>query len=167
MATPQSPAQELQGQHRGHEVISQILARLIELTEHQLDVWMPTMEPRIFNSSPVVEALSHFAARHPRNRARILIERPNQVRNANPRLLETCRRFSDFLQIRCAAEEHRGHSEGYIVVDKVHLVMMPDITRAEIAVKTDARTDATQVLHRFQPAWDHGEAAKGIYTLGL
>lgn len=168
MATPESPSlDDLAGQHRGHDTIRQALSRLIDATTHELDLWMPTMESRIFNSTEIVDALAHFAARHARNRARILIEKPAHVRGENPRLMEVCRRFSDFIQIRCAAEEHRGHSEGYLIADKVNMVMMPDVTRAEIAVKLDARTDAAQILHRFQPAWDHGEPAKGIYTLGL
>jgi len=143
------------------------MAPLLEHARRKVLVFSPRMDGYYFNKAQITQALAGFAAAHRNNRARFLVEDAAQTLRDNVRLIDLCRRLSDFVQMRQVVEEDRGLREMYIVVDDKDYVQQPDVLKPEYIVGTDARREAMALATRFERMWERSVAVPEIHPLGL
>lgn len=152
---------------KSREDIRDAIAALIGLARRDIVVFAPQMEAFFFNGAQLGGMLASFAAKHPQNRARLLVEDAAQVLRDNDRLVGLCRRFSEFIQLRQVGEEHRGYRELFLIVDGVSYLHQPDITEPECVVEPAGRKYCVDVKRRFELMWDRSEPLPGLHTAGL
>lgn len=162
-----APAQPSRHVLRQREEVSASLANLLGHARHQISVFGPQLDPALFNVGAITHLLASFAAHHRHNRARFLIEDTDQVRHDNARLIELCRRMSEFVDIRQVGEEHVGLREFFVVVDRSGYLHQGDITRPEFVIDPHGPAQAAQLLMHFDAMWARSEPILEIRTIGL
>jgi hypothetical protein len=148
------------------ELARELRAR-VQGARHEISVFAPELDPALFNSAELERLLAGFAARHRRNRARILVEDGDQAVRDNPRLVELCRRFSEFIEMRRVGEEHMGLREFFLFTDHDACMHQRDLTRPECLVDAQGRRSVGELAQRFQAMWERSEPVAGIRTTGL
>lgn len=148
------------------EVSRELLAR-VQGVRHEISVFAPELDPALFNSAELERLLASFAARHRRNRARLLVEDGEQAVRDNPRLVELCRRFSEFIEMRRVGEEHVGLREFFLFADHDAYMHQRDLARPECIVDPQGRRSVGELAQRFQTMWERSEPVSGIRTTGL
>jgi hypothetical protein len=162
--SPATPAREIlanpdQAQDR--------IARLAEAARHEIQVFAPQLDARLFNGARLAAALAHFVARHGQNRARVLVEDGAQALRDNERIVELARRFSEFVDLREVGEAHRGLREVFVVADRAAYLHQQDITRPTCIVDPAGRREAVVLAGRFESMWEQSLPVPGLRAAGL
>jgi len=155
------------GQYNGQESIQQAVLKITRATVREYIIMGPVLDPRIFNHSEFIEALTTFVTHHPRNIAKILIENSNQVINENGRLITLCRRLNENLRIRAMPDEYQGQSDLFLVADNETLLFQKSISSPVVIVTKSDKTIAAPYKRRFDYAWQHSIPMPGLRTPGL
>ena len=153
-------------QIHGRDTLRDRLAGLVERAQHEILVFAPRYERALFDTPQLAEALAHFVTRHRQNRARLLVEDAEQLTRDNERLMEVTRKFSDFIEFRQVAEEHRGRREIFAVVDRTGFLHQEDIGAAAAIVHLAAKSKAAALAERFEALWTHGTPLTGRLGVG-
>jgi hypothetical protein len=143
------------------------LVALIAQARHELAVFQPQLEPALFNASATTNALVAFVTAHRHNRVRLLVEDAEQAVRDNPRVVELCRRLSDFVEMRQVGEEHRGLRELFVTADRSGYLHQSDLTRPECVIELHDRGHGGELAQRFEAMWERSEPIAAIRTAGL
>jgi sugar-specific transcriptional regulator TrmB len=164
--TPATPAPENIVLERREEIRDRI-ATMIESAQREIVIFAPEIETEYFSSQLVARLLASFAARHRRNRARILTEEEKHVVRNCVRLVNVARQFSEFVSIRAVGAQHIGIREMFVVVDSVYVLHQDDVTRIEAVLRTHNRSAAGLLIQRFNEMWEYGSPVGEVSTAGL
>lgn len=152
---------------KNRDEVRDYLAELAESAMHEIVIFAPRLDADLFNSARFARALASFAARHRHNLARIVVEDTEQALRDNDRLVELCRRLSDFIHLQQVGEEHLGRREMFVVVDHQGYLRQQDLAKPDcIAHPRDTR-EAVVLVRRFNELWDRSEAIASLRTSGL
>jgi len=143
------------------------LISLIETAQRSIVIFAPQLDRGLYNSQRFNRALALFCTRHGRNRAVILTEDGKHFLRVNELLIQTTRKFSDFIIIRQVTEEYRGLTTQYLVVDKKHFLIQPDTREQAYIVHTEDESEAAHLLNQFAPMLERSEPIYEMHTLGL
>lgn len=144
-----------------------VISALILQATQSIVVWAPSLDPGVYNTFTINDALARFAAAHPRNRVAILIDDIKSLVRHNPRLVAVCRRFSTFIQLKCYPDDYPPMEDYFVVVDQQGYYHQPQwAVPSAIACMSDRRK-ATQLQRRFQQHWEIGESPTELFTAGL
>jgi hypothetical protein len=158
---------------RPREILSDVaqvgdrLATVVESAKHDIVLFGPQLDARMFSDARLASAIAHFVARHQNNRARILVEDSAQVIHDNERLVALVRRFSDFVDMREVGEAHRGLREVFLITDRTGYVHQEDTTRPLFIVDPRDRRTASLLGERFESMWAQSEPITGLRTAGI
>lgn len=140
---------------------------LIASARHEILICAPMLDAAVFNRADLGQALGQFIARRAGNRIRIVVEDTEQLLQANVRLVELTRRFSDLIQIRRCGEQHRGLAEMFIVADKASSLHQRDITSMDATCDFYTPRLADPLARRFETYWDASEPVSGLHPFRL
>lgn len=149
------------------EQVRERMALLAEGARHDIQLFAPQLDARLFNGGQLTAALAHFVARHHHGRVRFLIEDGEQALRDNQRVIELCRRLSDFVDLRQVGEVHRGLREVFVVADRAGYVHQQDITKPTFVVDPAGRRTAVELAGRFEAMWEQSEPLTGLRVAGL
>lgn len=150
----------------GPEALVHAAAALLHAARRNIRLFAPQVAPALFSSAAVTDALAHFAARHARNSARLLIEDAAQLLRDNGRLVQRARRLADAVELREVEDTERGARDLYIIVDRSAHLLQEDIGRNDAVVATGAPHQTLELIERFDAAWDRATPL-ALRTLGL
>jgi len=152
---------------KNRDEVRNYLAELAESATREIVIFAPRLDGDLFNSTRFARALASFAARHRHNSARVVVEDTEQALRDNDRLVELCRRLSDFIHMHQVGEEHLGIREMFMVVDHRGYLHQQDLDKPDtIAHPRDAR-EAALLARRFNELWDRSEAISSLRAAGL
>lgn len=160
-----TPSALADGAIHGQEALRTGAAALLRYARRDARLAAPYLDPAIFNTGSVADALSEFVTRHPRNRVRILVEDINQVLRDNGRLVSLVRRLADSIELREVEENERGARDLYFVADRAVCLFQEAADGMDGVVSHVPREIATR-LERFEAAW-HRAQPVALRTLGL
>lgn len=143
------------------------LGQMLAQAQHQIAVFAPSLDPLFFNSTEAVDRLASFAAAHHRNLARFLVEDAVQLLQQNQRLIELCRRFSDFIKLQQVDEDQAGLREGFVIVDQRAFLHQRDLEKMDYVGALNARGRARLLDVAFDRMWDRSRPIAEIHSLGL
>ncbi len=148
-------------------LIREHLALLAEAAQHEVMVFAPQLEARLFNTGRLTAALAHFVAGHRHRRVRFLVEDGAQALHDNERVIDLCRRLSDFVDLRQVGEAHRGLREVFLVTDRRAYLHQEDTARPACVIDPAGRRVALDLATRFEAMWEGSEPVEGLRTAGL
>jgi hypothetical protein len=152
---------------RDRDEIRNTLTALAQSAAREIMIFTPHLDGYLFNSGRFARALASFAARHRHNRARILVEDTEQALRDNDRVIELCRRLSDFIELRRVGEEHLGLREMFVVVDQRSCLYQQDLAKPDTVVHTQNVREALLLARRFNALWDRSDPIPALRTAGL
>lgn len=140
---------------------------LIASARHEVLICAPMLEAAYFNRADLAQALGQFIARRAGNRIRIMVEDGEHMLQADVRLVELTRRFSDLILIRRLGEQHHGLAELFIVVDKASSLHQSDITTVDATCDFHTPSLADPLARRFETFWAASEPLTGLHPFRL
>lgn len=152
---------------QGRDPTKQAIAELLRQARREILIFSSHLEGFLFNTTEVAHALADFAARHRHNQAHILVEHGRQAIHDNPRIIELCRRFSDFIRLRQVGEHLLGGREMFLVVDQLAILQQPDVDSPLWLITPESRLEATKLKNHFDEHWQHAVILPEINTMGL
>lgn len=144
-----------------------LMTDMVEKAQRKISVIGPTLDAYLFNTPRVAQALASFAAAHRKNLARFLVVDVDQSINRNGRIVELCRRFSDFIKMRQVNEHDIGLQEMFLVIDDSAYVHQPHTDRPDYLARLDARGEARQLTIRYERLWERSLTISTIDPAGL
>jgi len=151
----------------GPEATHEGLCALVAKAESHIQVFGPILEPMLFSTARLTEALTHFLSQSRRNRVEFLVEDSQQVLRDNARLLGVLQKLSDYAELRELGEADHGQRDLFVCVDRRHYLHQPDISRPECLLGHDNRDTAIVLAHRFSDCWHRAAPVALSRTLGL
>jgi hypothetical protein len=171
MSAPHKPDREPAASPRAvvsdPEQVRERLAQLAEGARHDVQLFAPQLDARLFNGARLTAALAHFVSQHRHSRVRFLVEDGEQALRDNQRVVELCRRLSDFIDLRQVGEAHRGLREAFLVADRAAYAHQQDVTQPQFVVDPSGRRTALELAGRFEAMWEQSEPVAGLRTAGL
>jgi hypothetical protein len=152
---------------QGRDPTKQAIADLLRQARREILIFSPHLEGFLFNTTEVAHALADFAAHHRHNQAHILVENGQRTIHDNPRIIELCRRFSDFIQLRQVGEHLLGGREMFLVVDQLTILQQPDVDSPLWLITPASRLEAAKLKKHFDGHWQHAVILPEINTTGL
>ncbi len=105
-----------------------IAAAVLDLCEHarrEVLIFAQDLDPDLFDSTALSEALSLFARRNEQANVRILVNDITRMVRDGHRLLELSRRLPSSITIRVVHPDMRDRSENFVLADRTGLVVQP------------------------------------------
>jgi len=152
---------------------SAVQERILELARrarHEFLVFSPHLDPRLFNTGDLAQALTDFATRDRHNRVHFLVEDTDQAVRDNDRIVRLCRRLSDFVQLRRVGSDYvplRRVRELFVVIDRAGYLHQPDVANPECVSAFAQPRAALPLAQRFYEMWERSEPVSAIRTVGL
>lgn len=163
--TNASPPVAAEGAAHGSDALRASASALLRAARREVRLAAPYLDPAIFNTGAVVDALAAFVTQHPRNRARVLIEDVNQVLRDNGRLIVLARRLPDAIELREVEENERGARDLYLLADRSLSLVQETMDRTD-GVVSRAPHEIAALIERFDAAWERASPV-ALRTLGL
>ncbi|MEK7840007.1 MAG: hypothetical protein AAB252_02405 [Pseudomonadota bacterium] len=148
------------------EVAAELLALLGEARQ-RVDIFSPRLDPSLFSTRAVTEALTAVATRNRLSRVRVLTEDSQQLARDNIRLVGLARRLSDSIRLQRVGEEHVGLNETIVLVDGRASLYQADQARHEYVIERGGGHGTAELVLRFNAMWDRSEPIPEIHTTGL
>ena len=147
--------------------VQDLVARLLEQAKHRICVFAPMLPPDLFNSVQNAKALTHFAAAHRTNRALFLVEDGEKSVQHNGRVVQVCRRLSDFIEMRQIAEEEMDLQQLWVIVDDSSYLHQRHLDKQDYIARFEAKSEARSLLNQFERLWERSQPIHEIHPLGL
>lgn len=160
------------GETKGHldcatpERANAVIAELIGQAQRSIMLLAATLEMPVFMSRDTETRLAQFVSRHPQNRAKFLIGDEVLFVRHNPRLVELCRRFPTYLQVRLLTPEYLPPDEMFVVADGVGY-FRKSAGKPPIRAHLNSRAEAQPLASRFKELWEFGGYVSELHPLGL
>ena len=114
----------------GRDNLRDAVLDVFKHASHRILVVAPILDPHFFSNEEVTSYLASFAASHPRNMVRFLVEDGDGTVRYNPRLVGVARKLGDFVQIRRPGELHSLGMEMRISIDTTgYQIIIPSAAR--------------------------------------
>lgn len=155
-----------EGAIHGPEALAAAISRLFRSARREARLFAPHLGPSVFSTAAVIDAITFFITRHPRNRVRVLVEDQSQLSRDNGRLIELARRLADGIELRQVEDNDRGARDLFLVVDRSAYMVQEDVGRNDAVVNAHAKHEAVKLIERFDAAWERGGSI-ALRTLGL
>lgn len=168
MTTGKDPAGEEQPdiQHLHDGVALRDLIRTSpDIAQHDLRLFIPTLNDPLYNSRDWAESVAHFCARNARNHFHLLTEDMKTCRH-NTILVNYMKKVSDHVGLRQVAEEHRGLRELLLIIDDTIVLHQPGLDSLDSIVIRHYRPRIKDFHDRFNRMWQRA-TPQTLSTLGL
>lgn len=146
-----------------HDSLRAAAMELVTSARHEVLICAPILEAAYFNRSDLAQTLGQFVARRIGNRIRIVVENGEHMLQADVRLVELARRFSDLIVIRRLGEQHHGLAELFIVADGTSSLHQSDISTVDAICDFDVPRLAEPLARRFETYWAASETLSGLH----
>lgn len=143
-----------------------VIAELIGQAQRSIMLLAPTLDMPVFNSPVTETRLAQFVSHHPQNRAKILIGDEMLFIRHNPRLVELCRKFTTYLQVRLLTPEYLPPDEMFVVADGVGY-FRKSVGNQPFRAHLNSRAEAQPLARRFKELWEFGGYVSELHPVGL
>ena len=151
----------------GRDNVRNAVLDVLRHASHRIYVVAPVLDPYFFSNEEVTSYLASFAASHPRNVVRFLVEDGDGTVRYNARLVSVARKLGDFIQIRRPGELHSLGMEMRISIDTTGYLIQPDHSKPECIVDLEDKNSAAKYLRQFDEMWQTSRFISSINVVGL
>ena len=149
------------------EALGDALLDLVATARHDLVLCATALDPALFNSTALHDALARLLTRHPRNRVRLVVEDTEHMLTHCARLVGLARRLSDLLTIHRLGERHHGLNMMFAVADSESCLVQQDLGVIDATLDLHAPRLAAPLVERFDDIWAASEPVPGLHGFRL
>jgi hypothetical protein len=153
----------LHSRAESYDFLAQMLAR----ARRRISIFSPTLDIPLLNSAGTIEILGTFATASRYSLARFLVDDAERSIQNNARLVELCRRLSDFIKLQQVDEQDRNIREMFVLVDDSMYLHQRNLDEADYLVGLNTPGEARQLAVRYERMWERSQPIAGVHTLGL
>lgn len=125
------------------------------------------LEPAIYDETAFLDAVSRLARTHSQSRIWILIQDTRKVVQNGHRLIESARRMSSAIQMRCPAPQYRNYHESFLLADDCGYLHRPITARYEGTANFHDPGKVAYWEKYFMEVWERSEPDEEIRRLYL
>lgn len=142
---------------RSHQQDIEAITQLFSQAQQHICIYSPTLQPLLYDTDPVLDALKNFALRSPRSLARILIHDTRTLTQHPHRMLELGHRLSSRIEFRRTHTDFSDRLDEFVLIDQVGFFKRPNAEHyAALCCFMDPQ-QTTELEKFFLQAWDHSE----------
>lgn len=109
----------------GEVALAEAILELCQRARREVLIFAQDLEPKLFDSIELSEALSLFARRNEQTKVRILVHDITRMVRDGHRLLNLSRRLPSSISIRLVHPDMQDRSENMVLADRTGLVVQP------------------------------------------
>lgn len=140
---------------------------LLRQTQHTLCIMSRDLDPRLYGSSEVREAIKDIALGSRHAQVRIIVQEPSLVINRGHRIIDLARRLPSYIHIRVPAREHANYNGAFVIADRVGTVFRSLADRYDGNVCFNDPRHADQLGRLFDEMWESATTPADLRALRL
>ena len=140
---------------------------LLAQTRSRVALYSRTLDPRIYNTMQVDEAVRKLILGGGRAQVRILVTQPQTVVRGGHCLCRLASRFSSFIELRRAPEFCVNHQENFIVLDDAGYYYRDTDIRFESVLDFNDRYRCRELLNVFNAWWEEASVDADLHSWQL
>jgi len=139
------------------EQAAQLTAELVDLAQHEICFFGPSIDPVLFDNEIIIDKLSEFARRSARTKIRFVVfdTRKNIVQRH--RLLPLVQRLTSKIEVHIASRKHQELRTMYMLVDTKAYLYCPNAERYMGRVEMHAPATVRDMQKDFEEIWTHSK----------
>ncbi len=130
--------------------------RMIDGCRRYLNIISRDLDPCIYDTREMSDAIKKLALRSRSSRIRILILQSESLKSHNHRLLDLSERLSSFIEIKKPSKQHSDYNSSLMLVDNCGYIRRPHSDRFEGRASFDDRKTVAELQEEFKILWEHG-----------
>jgi len=144
-----------------------ISIQMINKCRRDLDIVSRDLDPCIYDTSEMLDAIKKLALRSRLSRIRILVLQPETLKSRGHRMLDLSERLSSFIKIRRVGKEHSSFNSAMLLVDECGFVRRPHSDRFEGRANFKDRKTVSDMQGEFDLLWNHSQKDPNFRRLSL
>lgn len=141
--------------------------QMINSCRRHLDIVSRDLDPCIYDTSEMLDAIKKLALRSRLSRVRIIILNPENLYSHGHRLLDLSERLSSFIEIRTPGKEHSNFNKSLLLTDDCGYIRRPHSDRFEGRANFSDRKTVSELRDEFDLLWEHGSQDPNFRQLSL
>ena len=143
------------------------LLALAKQTRHTFLVVSRDLEPRLFDTSEVLDAVKAIALGSRNSQIRLIVQDPTLVIKRGHRIIELARRLPSYIQLRVPAREHANYNAAFVVADRVATIYRGLADRYEGRVCFNDPRHGDELSRLFAEMWESATPPPDLRALTL
>lgn len=141
--------------------------KMIDKCRRYLNIISRDLDPCIFDTREMSDAIKKLALRSRSCRIRILILQPESLKSRGHRLLDLSERLSSFIEIKKPSKQHSDYNRSLLLVDNCGYIRRPHSDRFEGQANFNDRKTVSELQEEFKILWEHGVQDPNFRRLSL
>jgi hypothetical protein len=132
-----------------------------------IDIVSRHLDPRLYDTPELIEALKALALGSRRTRVRVLVQDVLPILRDGHRLVALAQRIPTYVHIRVPAPQHQDFNRAFLVADGTGYLHRELADRFEGTVSFYDLPTARDLLRQFEPLWEAAEPELSLRVLGI
>lgn len=141
--------------------------KMINGCRHHLNIISRDLDPCIYDTRELTDAIKKLALRSRSSRIRIIILQTESLKTRGHRLLDLSERLSSFIEIKKPAKQHSEYNRSLMLVDNCGYIRRPHADRFEGKASFHDRKSVAELQEEFKILWENGEYDPNFRRLSL
>ncbi|GAB4348191.1 MAG: hypothetical protein Kow006_08650 [Gammaproteobacteria bacterium] len=133
---------------------SAVSLALAQQATRSLHIFSRTLDERLYDTAPFLEALRQLAIRSRYSVIQVLVQQPDHAVKNGHRLIELGRRLSSAIHLRTVHNDFREHNEAFLIADEVGFLHRPLADRFEGRANFHDPLEGRELLRFFNKVWE-------------
>ena len=144
-----------------------IAVKMINNCRRSLDIITRDLDPCIYNTGEMTDAVKKLALRSRYSRIRILIKQPKSVITHGHRFVDLSQRLSSFFEIRAIDEAHKNYNSSMLIVDDYGYILRPHADRFAGTACFNDRGTVSGLTKEFDALWEQAHEIPDFRALAI
>lgn len=166
-APPVSEAERCREVLEGAAAIAERVPSWIPRALRRVCILSTRLDPEIYDSDPVRDALLEFATSHPQAEVLMLVREPQALARSGHRLVRLAQRLSSHVQLRALPPACATPEDEFLVTDTSALLCWQHARPLRGYGVRHAPADARRLIDAFQELWNLSEETPELRRLAL
>jgi hypothetical protein len=166
-APPVAEAERLREALDGSAAVAECVPLWIPRALRRVCILSTRLDPDIYDSDPVRDAVLEFAISHPQAEVLMLVREPQALARSGHRLLRLAQRLSSHVQLRALPPACATPEDEFLVTDTSALLCWQHARPLRGYGVRHAPADARRLIDAFQELWNLSEEAPELRRLAL
>lgn len=137
---------------------SDAIARLTSQAEQELRIFSHQLNSQVFDSSPLIDAMSAFARKNSHTSIRLLVTDVRGATAGRHQFLDLARQYTSTFECRKVNKNYTQQPEEFVLVDRCGYIRFPRANHFEAITNFYDPVKVRQLGALFQEVWDCSEA---------
>ncbi len=144
-----------------------ISIQMINGCRRYLNIISRDLDPCIYDTSEMLDAIKKLALRSRLSKIRILVLQPETLKSRGHRMLDLSERLSSFIEVRVVGREHGSFNSAMLLADDDGYVRRPHSDRFEGRANFKDRKTTSDLWSEFDLLWNHSQKDPNFRRLSL